>query len=522
MPPKLIQQLQVGLDDLRDNGGPLFRETRNEVWTDIIDPELCMNKSKPTPPDDDDDDSDSPGLASWRIRSRDFEEDDDDDEPDTQRIWQAATAIADQEGRVRWVSWVNHLSHEQHRPVLDGLAELVALALPHWEAILGGERLQGKPLQIVVGAYEHRLPEGKEEEESFGISDWHVDGTIEENIVATATSYIDFGAGVVGGEVEFASSAEDMREEEPEERHTVRPETGSMLAFSNIGLRHRVQPVSGRGRRLLVALHLVDPTWPQEPRCEDLPRLFDLDAKRESLRWVLILRAPCIQYPAPWLAPSLWLPLSPSPSLFSSCFRSPSSNSNRFERCVHTITRLSLTGSSPTPSAPASPTSLPSPRGSTSTSGPMLGLGRARQSLLAVGTRAGGRGYTRGGVCDIGDAQAYGSQTRGPSSEARGSRGTRPCRAGRLSSAMQNPQWHLALCLDESSQLVTRQQKVLGESGSCIRKQTRWHRALSAKMRALFSLALRLPVQGQPRGAIRVDQTYIIHQHAVRSWSRTQ
>ena len=93
---------------------------------------------------------------------------------------------------------MNHLCPDKHASIMTGLAALLQLALPHFEAVIG-DNLRSCQIQVIVGAFEHYL-----EEEEARISDWHIDGTSEEGIVATATSYVEIGASLSGGSVDFA------------------------------------------------------------------------------------------------------------------------------------------------------------------------------------------------------------------------------------------------------------------------------------------------------------------------------
>lgn len=267
LPDSLRQALVQGLDDLRATGQPreLFSGTRSTHWTDIIDPELCLCPQAPT---------EQPPLRV-RPRTRTY---DDDPEP-SRGCWQPADVEVDGQGKVRWRSWVNHLCSDADAALLTNLASLLELALPELESA-AGRTLRGKRLQVVLGAFEHQLRPG---DKPTRISDWHVDGTPAERIVATATSYLEVSTTLTGGAVVFASQHE-MSNEDPQETLEEAPATGSMLVFDNTKLRHRVQRVQGHGRRLLVALHLVDPEQPLEPRAEVLPRLLASQAKHESLR----------------------------------------------------------------------------------------------------------------------------------------------------------------------------------------------------------------------------------------------
>jgi len=89
-------------------------------------------------------------------------------------------------------------------------------------------------------------------------------------VIATATCYIEVGAGLTGGGVEFARQAE-VWVDDPEATHTVRPAAGTLLAFNNALLRHRVGTASGHGRRRLAAFHVIDPRHPQQPAAAELP-----------------------------------------------------------------------------------------------------------------------------------------------------------------------------------------------------------------------------------------------------------
>eukprot|EP00854_Cymbomonas_tetramitiformis_P019204 gene19204-22957_t len=252
IPVTLVQRMGAALEiDALCEGADeasLFSGTRDRYWTDLIDPDLCL-----TPPG-------SAELARW----------------------QAAEAETDASGVVRWASWVNHLDAARHRPLLADLAAILTLALPQLEDV-SGHRLRGKRLQVVVGAFQHMIFSVDQSQQTFyRVSDWHIDGTPEERVVATATCYVEVSTSLVGGGVEFARQAE-VWVDEPEATVTVQPTSGSLLVFNNALLRHRVHTISGSGRRRLIVFHLIDPGYRQEPSAATLPRQLCAQRRRESL-----------------------------------------------------------------------------------------------------------------------------------------------------------------------------------------------------------------------------------------------
>jgi hypothetical protein len=138
VPPALLEDLGAALepDSLRRAVGgsgsgslavvaiaELFGAARDHRWTDLIDLDLC--------------------LADAAAE-------------DGSRQWQTADVEVDQEGRVRWASWVNHLDAEGHGGLLSGLEAVLGLVLPHLERVTR-LRLRGRRLQFVVGSFEHAL-----------------------------------------------------------------------------------------------------------------------------------------------------------------------------------------------------------------------------------------------------------------------------------------------------------------------------------------------------------------------------
>ena len=242
LPAALLEALSTGLalSSLAGDEGtaPLFRATRDRCWTDLIDPDLCL----------------APTASALR------------NEP---RRWQAAEADVDDHGRVSWASWVHHLDSERHRALLGGLAEALGLALPQLE-VVSGTTLRARRLQVVVAALQHELQPAAPPE-FYRISDWHMDGSRAERVLATATCYVEIGEGLTGGGVEFTRQAE-VFVDDPEASLKVQPASGSVIAFNNSLLLHRVHAMSGAGRRLLVAFHLIDPAHPQAPSAAELPR----------------------------------------------------------------------------------------------------------------------------------------------------------------------------------------------------------------------------------------------------------
>jgi hypothetical protein len=266
IPEELASRVAMGLEALRSGDMMLFGSQRDKVWSDIIDPELCLTRSEGE--------------------------------------WQTADVEVAAEGQtVRWLSWVNHLEGDEHAGVLASLAELFQLALPKLDELASVHRggaptspLSGtRRLQLVVGAFEHALEPPPPTTESGGgtldgspqlykISDWHVDGSDAERIVATATCYIDVGDGLEGGAIEYQHRRELWLDDPTKGTHKVLPSSRMLVAFDNASLRHRVLTVRGTGRRLLVVFHLVDPQNPTAPRASELPRQLKSQRIREASR----------------------------------------------------------------------------------------------------------------------------------------------------------------------------------------------------------------------------------------------
>ena len=243
IPAELAERLTTDLQRLRSHDEVLFGGRRDSVWTDIIDPELCLTEDE---------------------------------------RWQTCEVDVSREGCVHWLSWVNHLEERVHASLLGGLAELLAVAIPSLEGLRNKcERLRNRQLQFVVGAFEHALaPPASEPSASqtpsetpimHNISDWHVDGEEEERIIATAICYLDIQCHE-GGELEFQHRNELWVDDPAGGTHRAKPASRMLVAFDNEALRHRVLTVRGGGRRLLVVFHLVDPHAPTTPHASGLPR----------------------------------------------------------------------------------------------------------------------------------------------------------------------------------------------------------------------------------------------------------
>ena len=185
---------------------------------------------------------------------------------------------------MRWASAVNHLDSERHGTLLAGLASLLGIALPHLESV-SGLRLRGRTLQLVVGAFEHSLaPPNAEGVPSFyKVSDWHTDGAPAESIVATATFYVEVSETLSGGAVEYARQAE-VWVDDPEATLVVQPASGTLVAFNNALLLHRVQTVSGHGRRRLVAFTSATDAPPQPPATAEALDVAELERRRDESR----------------------------------------------------------------------------------------------------------------------------------------------------------------------------------------------------------------------------------------------
>ena len=133
IPGDLMRSLCEALDNLQRDASThagLFSGTRNEIWTDIIDPELCLrvetqSSIAPEPPEE--------KLNRFRPRSRVRSR---PARPPPKKYWQSAEAEADQHGQVRWKSWLNHLSADRHKDLLEKIASLATLALPQLEKVV--------------------------------------------------------------------------------------------------------------------------------------------------------------------------------------------------------------------------------------------------------------------------------------------------------------------------------------------------------------------------------------------------
>lgn len=231
---------------------------REPYWKDLIDPELCLFET---------------------VRSG---------QPTSAFRWQPADAEVSDDYRVFWRSWVNHLDSTYHSSVLNVLAELLGTALPAAEAAVG-RSFRNRMLQVVVRAYEQVIEGADSAIPSLvRISDWHVDGTPEDNILVTAACYLGT-EGIMGGEVEFQRRW-DLFTDDPGPTglskidNRVAPKTGSIVAFNNEALRHKVHNISGPGRRRLVAFHIVDPdVSPRSPRACEIPRQLAWQRRRDGL-----------------------------------------------------------------------------------------------------------------------------------------------------------------------------------------------------------------------------------------------
>ena len=251
VPPALLAEVGAALevDALRGDGerARLFGAARDRHWTDLVDPDLCLTDGKGG-------------------------------------HWKCADAEVDDAGGVRWASAVNHLDSERHGTLLAGLASLLGIALPHLESV-SGLRLRGRNLQLVIGAFEHSLaPDADGAPSFYKVSDWHTDGAPAESIVATATFYVEVSETLSGGAVEYARQAE-VWVDDPEATLVVQPASGTLVAFNNALLLHRVQTVSGHGRRRLVAFHLRDPDAPpQPPASAEAQDVAELERRRDESR----------------------------------------------------------------------------------------------------------------------------------------------------------------------------------------------------------------------------------------------
>jgi hypothetical protein len=137
--------------------------------------------------------------------------------------------------------------------------------------------LRNCPLQVIVKVASLEIEPG----ESYEGGVWHVEGTLDERIVATACCYLD-NTNVQGGDLAFRVAVAEpdyeqgddtgvrnvygLEDDEPLVQFigSCSTPTGRILAWPNT-LQHRVGPVrlideSKYGKRLIVCFFLVDPT----------------------------------------------------------------------------------------------------------------------------------------------------------------------------------------------------------------------------------------------------------------------
>jgi len=162
----------------------------------------------------------------------------------------------------------------------------------------------------------------------YKISDWHVDGCPDERIVATAVCYLDVADSLVGGNLVLAQdksrrqhnidnaadayldlgmstgmstgtstgtttgSLQDDDCETDEEaaaeaeasgqQVVVRPQAGTVVAFANTMLQHKVGRLTGMGRRRIVTFNVVHPQHQQLPAAHTQPRQLRATCLRDA------------------------------------------------------------------------------------------------------------------------------------------------------------------------------------------------------------------------------------------------
>ena len=284
---------------------------RDRCWRDLIDPELCLCQVSSVKKE-----GAALVAAPSELDDADFGANLSFESQDEGEVWQlqAFEMDVDADGGAHWASWLHHLDEGAKggdSALKDALASLFAVALPHLEAACG-LRLRaagcGDPprrLQVVVRSYEQVLKEDEEAkvtEDGYKISDWHVDGTKEEHLVATAVCYLEMSGTLEGGHLVIAqdkknrkskagfrgfsqgtgtfsestgtstgssgpydTDTDDEGGEESGWHVVVRPRTGTVVAFDNIMVQHKVGRLTGYGRRRIVAFNVVHPDHRQLP-----------------------------------------------------------------------------------------------------------------------------------------------------------------------------------------------------------------------------------------------------------------
>lgn len=137
--------------------------------------------------------------------------------------------------------------------------------------------LRGIPLQVIVKIASLEIEAGGE----YAGGTWHVEGMLNERIVATSCFYLD-ADNIIGGELQFRTAVKEPYYEQgdnegvwkvyglADDDSLVQPRgvcstlPGRLLAFPNT-LQHRVSPVklinpALPGRRVIICFFLCDPT----------------------------------------------------------------------------------------------------------------------------------------------------------------------------------------------------------------------------------------------------------------------
>ena len=173
----------------------------------------------------------------------------------------------------------------------------------------------------------------------YKISNWHVDGCPDERIVATAVCYLDVTDSLIGGNLVLAqdkcqrqgntdyNAADAYRDlgmstgmstgtstgtttgslQDDDDCDTdddeaaaeavasgahvvVRPRTGTVVAFANTMLQHKVGRLTGMGRRRIVTFNVVHPNYHQWPAAHTQPRQLRAASLRDAAAALCRLR----------------------------------------------------------------------------------------------------------------------------------------------------------------------------------------------------------------------------------------
>ncbi|RKO90640.1 hypothetical protein BDK51DRAFT_38878 [Blyttiomyces helicus] len=120
--------------------------------------------------------------------------------------WLPAEVAVDASGRSRFTSYINGLNPRTHGELYWCIERVFDVALPVLEKSLG-YLLRDKKLQVIVKAANYVLKEGQSFEGS-----WHIEGTSEENIVASALYYYESSDLIHDQGLSFRRRREDQEE----------------------------------------------------------------------------------------------------------------------------------------------------------------------------------------------------------------------------------------------------------------------------------------------------------------------